>query len=175
MKHRDLYLTLVALVILALVISLWPHKAHADPSTSVTVTQSTGYYGRRFVAQVDGPVSLIVLSAQTISSSGDCRTVNGSAGPHNSGYPIGADCSGPGSVIIDTVVYPACDQHVTVVADGDRIVFDQLIGSGNCAPPSTTTTTAPPSTTTTVPTTGTTARHCVLKNPKGGGCRKWSS
>lgn len=137
--------------------------------TTVDVTQADGYYGRRFIAAVDGPVSLVVLSAQNIATGAGCRSVYGQAGPHQSGYPIGAECSGPGTVIVDTVVYPACDQHIIIVADMTDIVFDQLLGTGDCTPP-TTTVYVPPSTT--VPPTTTTrplnARYCTRRATKGG-------
>lgn len=171
MKELRAYLiTLtIALICLAGVVIFGVGRAHATADVTVTHSTDPVYYGRRYVASVDGPVSLIVLSAQTIYSSGGCVSVYGEAGPHQSGYPIGATCTGPGTIIVDTVQYPTCDQHLTIVAD-NVVVFDTLLGSGDCTPPTTTTTT----TITPVGSVDTLVAYTTTTNVCGGrgGCHK---
>jgi hypothetical protein len=165
--------------------------AHADPITldsGTTVdayrTGDPSHYGRQFRIDVDGPVTLTVRRASTISSSGGCRTtMTGTSGPHRSPTPTGAVCDGPGTVIGDTPIYDyyTCvdgvwtRDNLTVVADGVT-VFDDT-NAGACPEPTTTTTVAPtttipPTTTTTIPGT----RHCVSwVNKPTRHCVKWSS
>lgn len=192
MKHRDLYLTLAALVVIALIISLWPSKAHADTTvldsgTTVTVirTNDPYHYGRQFRIDTDGPATISVVRAQTISSSGNCRTTTtGSSGPHRSPVPTGSICTGPGTVIGDTPVYNygSCQDgtwvvdNLIVTADGVE-VFNDTGRYGPC--PEVTTTTTEPPTTTIPPTTTTTipgTRHCVAYVVKPfRHCVRWSA
>lgn len=152
--------------------------AHADSGTSVIVTSVDGFYGRRFAVSVDGPVSLLMTNVVDVYTGSTCTpsTFGSTAAHHNVGFD-GADCTGPGTIIVDTVVYPACDARLTIVADVERTVYDELLGSGNCAPPSTTTTssTVPPATTTSTTVPG---RRCIgWRYGKGGSktCVRWST
>lgn len=175
-RFQRIAIYLTALLVIFSGFIAWAALAHADPSTNVTVTQVDGFYGRRYIATVDGPVNLVIWPATNIATGAGCVSVYGEAGPHQSGYPIGATCTAPGTVIVDTIVYPACDDHLVIVADNATVVFDQLIGSGNCTPTTTTTSsTVPPTTTTSTTVAG---RHCeAWRYGKGGGktCIRWST
>jgi hypothetical protein len=163
--------------------------AHATPIASgtnvdVVRTGDPYHYGRQFRIDVDGPVTLNVQRASTLSSSGGCHTTyTGTSGAHRSPTPSGATCDGPGSVIGDTPVYDyyTCvdgvwtADNLIVTADGE-VVFDDT-NRGACPEPTTTTTeppttTIPPNTTTTDPN----ARHCVQWAVKPyRHCVKWSA
>jgi hypothetical protein len=189
MKRANVYIAATLAVPVLIATFVVTSGAHATPiasGTNVNVvrTGDPNHYGRQFRIDVDGAVTLDIQRASTVSSSGGCVTrLDGSVGPHRNPYPVGADCTGPGTVIGDTPVnnYYSCvngvwtKDNLIVTADGE-VVFDDT-NDGAC--PEVTTTTTEPPTTTIPPTTTTTvpgARHCVSwVNKPTRHCVRWST